>query len=74
MPIFIVRVVNQNTKEFAVNCNSQDEARVIVGQNFNTTAENPNVVLTADNTAASTEVAQADASAKWADYTSKRLR
>lgn len=74
MPIFIVRVLNQNTKEFAVNCGSQDEARVIVGQSFNNTSDNPNVVLTADNTSNSTDVAQADVAAKWSDYTSKRLR
>lgn len=74
MPIFIVRVLNQNTKEFAVNCASQDEARVIVGQNFNTSNDSPNIVLTADNTAASTEVTQAEVSAKWVDYASKRLR
>lgn len=73
MPIFIVRVTNQNVKEFAVNCSSQEEARMIVGQSFNTSADNPNVVLTTDNTAASTEVSQADVAAKWADYTDKRL-
>lgn len=74
MPIFIVRVVNQNTKDFAVQCDTQEEARVIVGQSFNSTTDNPNVVLTADNTAGSTEVSQADITAKWSDYTSKRLR
>lgn len=74
MPIFIVRVTNQSTKDFAVNCSSQEEARIIVGQSFNNTTDNPNIVLTGDNTSGSTDVVQADITAKWADYTSKRLR
>lgn len=74
MPIFIVSVASQNTKNFAVNCGSAEEARVIVGQSFQGASDNPNVVLIADNLSGSTEVSQEAADAKWSDYTEKRLR
>ena len=74
MPIFTVRIINQNVKEFAVNCQSQEEARVIVGQSINNLTDKPNNVLTGDNTSGSTEDSQADVNAKLTDYANIRLR
>ena len=76
MPIFLVRVTKQTTKEFAVNCVDQDDARRAIMQNLigNSSAANPNVVVLNDNTAENTEVSQVEASAKWEDYVSKGVK
>lgn len=77
MPIFLVRVTKQATKEFAVNCNDQDDARRAITQNLvssSAATANPNVVTLNDNVAENTEVSQVEASAKWEDYVSKGIK
>lgn len=75
MPIFLVRVTNQTTREFAVNCNDQEDARRVVMQSvFNSASVNPNVVPLNNQTSENTDVSQVEASAKWEDYVNKGIK
>lgn len=75
MPIFLVRVTNQTTKEFAVNCNDQEDARRVVTQSvFNSASANPNVVRLNNQTSENTDVSQVEASANWEDYVNKGIK
>jgi hypothetical protein len=79
MPIFVVRVNSNSVKEYAVNCGSAEEAKMIASslagsQNIPLSAQPADTVVmigNQSNTAA--DVAQLDVNTKWEDYTSKRI-
>lgn len=79
MPIFVVRVNSNSTKEYAVNCGSADEAKVIASALSN--AQNglagqipaDTVVMIGNQSNTAADVAQLDVNTKWEDYTSKRV-